>query len=233
MINKQYKRSKDIEEEWDIYWNRSKDKVYERKLFDFVASFYRNYLIGPYLKKIISKHFKKKQKLLHAGSGGGEVDRFIIDDYNIKAIDISSNALKIYKSLYQNSEVQKVDLFDLSHIKEKYDGIYNLGVMEHFSETEIVQILKQLKLKLNRNGKIILFWPPVYGLSVIGLHIIHFVLKYLFRKKTKLHADEPNKVKSKKQLLRYCTDSNLKIINTYFGISDAFTYYVVVLKSAD
>ena len=43
------------------------------------------------------------------------------------------------------------------------------------------------KEHLNKNGKIILFWPPKYGLSVIALHIIHFIINKIFKMKLKLH----------------------------------------------
>ena len=42
---------KKIKEEWDIYWSNNKDKS-KQKFYDIAASFYRNYLIGPTLKKI-------------------------------------------------------------------------------------------------------------------------------------------------------------------------------------
>ena len=44
------------------------------------------------------------------------------------------------------------------------------GVMEHFSPQEIIEILKQFNNVLIPGGKVVLLWPPVYGLSVIALH---------------------------------------------------------------
>tara|TARA_Y100000590_G_C15620214_1_gene977284 strand:- start:641 stop:1354 length:714 start_codon:yes stop_codon:yes gene_type:complete len=223
-------RSMEIEKEWDIYWSQAGDKRTERKIYDIFASFYRNYLIGPTLRKIIKKNFLNGQKLLHAGCGGGETDKYINDYVEITALDISSNALKLYNNTNKNSKTILGDIFNLNNINERYDGIYNLGVMEHFSEKEIEIILNQFQFKLKDDGKIILFWPPVYALSVIALYCIHFFLNKILRNNIKLHAAEPTKIKSKKQIRRLIKNTNLKITNTSFGYSDAFTYYVVVLE---
>lgn len=221
----------DIKKEWDIYWSKNKIKPKSRKLYDIGASFYRNYLIGPTLKKIIRNNFNKNDLLLHAGCGGGETDLFIKDYINIHAIDISPNALEKYRELNSDkTKSQLGNIFDLSNIDTKFDGIYNLGVMEHFLEKDILKILNEFEKILKNNGKVILFWPPRFGLSVIALHIIHFLMRFILRDNTKLHAAEPTKIKSKKFIYNLIKKSNFKIEKTMFGINDAFTYFVVILK---
>ena len=71
-----------------------------------------------------------------------------------------------------------------------------------------------------------------FGLSVIALHIIHFIMKHLFRNKIKLHADEPTKIRSKKYIYDLINKSNFKGIGkNNVGFSDAFTYYIITLKN--
>ena len=54
------------------------------------------------------------------------------------------------------------NIFNLKKSKQKnFDGIYNLGVMEHFLEDDILKILNEFNKVLKINGKIILFWPPL------------------------------------------------------------------------
>ena len=74
-------------------------------------------------------------------------------------------------------------IFSVPVPDSSFDGIYNLGVMEHFTEDEIMGILKEFHRVLKSNGKIILFWPPEYGLSVQFLKFAHFILNKIFRKK--------------------------------------------------
>lgn len=221
---------KKIEEEWDIYWIKSSKKSNIRKYYDFVASFYRNYLIGPSFKYYIKKNFKKNTELLHAGCGGGEVDSFITHNYKITAVDISTQALKLYKKINPNVSILKSDIFDMNLNENKFEGIYNLGVIEHFNEQKFIELMLHFKKHLKKNGKIILFWPPKFGLSVIALHLIHFFINKVFRLKIKLHPEEPFKYESKNKLKKILEPIGYKIKNTHFNYRDAFTYCIIIIE---
>jgi len=75
---------------------------------------------------------------------------------------------------------------------------------------------------------LVLFWPPVYGLSVIALKIIHFVLNQILRRNIQLHPPEPSKVRSRRQIQELLYESDFDLKSFSFGIRDAFTYAVIV-----
>ena len=100
--------------------------------------------------------------------------------------------------------------------------------MEHFSPQEITEILKQFNRVLKRDGKVVLLWPPVYGLSVIALHGIHFVLNKVLRRDIQLHPPEPTKVSSRRQIASFLDAAGFRLRSMQFGPRDAFTYVVVV-----
>ena len=81
---------------------------------------------------------------------------------------------------------------------------------------------------IKKGGKIVLFWPPVFGLSVIALHIIHFIMKYVLKNKNKLHPEEPNKLKSKKLAFELLSSNGFIPKEWSFSIKDFFTYVVLV-----
>jgi 2-polyprenyl-3-methyl-5-hydroxy-6-metoxy-1,4-benzoquinol methylase len=214
--------------EWDAYWAGRGHVQTERKLFDVGAQFYRRYLIEPLLTSVLGREFKKGAKLLHAGCGGGEVDKNVVSDFAVTALDISPNALELYKSRHPEAQVIQKNIFDLSDLKGQFDGLYNLGVMEHFSPEEIVAILKQFGEVLKPGGKIVLLWPPVYGLSVIALHVIHFTLNSVLRRNVQLHPPEPTKVSTRRQIEGYLNTAGFRMRSMQFGPRDAFTYVVIV-----
>lgn len=220
-----------IENEWDQYWLRSSKKKSINKIYDFFAYIYRNFLIGPSFKHYMLKNFKKHSEILHAGCGGGEVDRFIANDYQITAVDISARALDLYKKINPKVIVKKSDIFNMNLNKKKFDGIYNLGVIEHFNTKKFLELMMHFKIHLKKNGKIILFWPPKYGLSVIVLHVIHFIINKILKIKLKLHPDEPFKYESKKKVEKILQPIGLRITNTHFNFKDAFTYKIIVIES--
>lgn len=217
---------------WNAYWENKKKTTFV--LYDIIAAFYRKFIIKRSLNHFIKENFEKDAKVLHAGCGGGQVDTDIRDFISIHALDISEKALKFYEKINpKKCEVIHGDIFDIPKPNEYFDGIYNLGVMEHFEEKEIIKILKEFNRTLKPKGKIILFWPPEYGLSVIFLKSVHFILNKVLKKNIKLHPDEPTRIRSKKQLKHYLKISEFNLIKLDFGIRDLFTYAVVVAQKND
>ena len=212
---------------WDEYWSKKKSK----KIYDFIAFYYRNLLIRPSLDYHINKFFKNNSLILHAGCGGGQVDANIIKTMNIHALDISSNALKIYEN--NNPKVSKLfhsSIFDTGFEDNKYDGIYNLGVLEHFEMNDINMILNEFKRILKSNGKILLFWPHKYGISVMFLKLVVKIFKILFNKKLNLHPKEITYIYSKKQIKKILENNGFRLQYYYFGIRDLFTQVVIVAE---
>jgi 2-polyprenyl-3-methyl-5-hydroxy-6-metoxy-1,4-benzoquinol methylase len=219
--------SDSLRDDWDTYWAGRRHVRAERSIYDVGAQFYRRYLIEPLLTSAITREFEAGAKLLHAGCGGGEVDKKVVSDFQVTALDISPNALELYRSRHPGVEAVIKNIFDLSSLSERFDGVYNLGVMEHFSPEEIIEILKQFNNVLKPGGKVVLLWPPIYGLSVIALHGIHFILNRILRRNIQLHPPEPTKVSSRKQITRYLEAAGFRLRSMQFGPRDAFTYVVI------
>ena len=216
--------------EWDSYWEEESSKSLSTRAYSIVANFYRQRLIGPRLFREISNNFPKGSTLLHAGSGAGEVDRLLRDKFRIVALDISTNALNSYKENYPDARIELGDITNLSNIQETYDGVYNLGVMEHLSIEEVRASLLSFEKVLKPGGKVVLFWPPSYGTSVLFLHFVHFVLKIFGKGAIRLHPDEPNKAFSKNKLLPSLIGTNFRINHFSVSYRDFFTYVVIVLE---
>ena len=89
-------------------------------------------------------------KLLELGSGSGHLSACLAQKgYVVSLLDFSTGALGKSKQTFQryglNGEFIEGDLFDLSTVKEKYDFVWNSGVMEHFSDENLLKIFKQIR----------------------------------------------------------------------------------------
>lgn len=222
-------KSKDIEAEndWDIYWTKQ-DKP-TSKVYDTIAQFYRDNIIKPALNHFIFKHFRPGSKILHAGCGSGSVDIDLQKKLDITALDISKKALEIYQNINgKESKVVQGSIFELPFADESLDGIYNLGVMEHFTEKEIDLIFSEFKRVLVKDGKIVIFWPPVYGLTVQVLDFAHFILNKILKRNIKLHPDEISRIKSKSHAISFAERNGFKFLEYYFGPKDIFTQIILV-----
>ena len=216
---------------WDEYWeNKNRKRI--NVIYHTIANLYREFIIRPFMNGFIFYYFKNHDNLLHAGCGGGKVDIKVSKEYNITAIDISRIALKKY--IINNPNVDRIihgSIFSVPVKDSIYDGIYNLGVMEHYKEEEIAQILNEFKRVLKSNGKIILFWPTEYSLSVIFLKLVNYFFRFGLKKNIILYPPEVTRIKSVKHIQDICRSVNIHLENYYFCASDLFTHGVVVLTN--
>lgn len=219
------------EKEWDKYW--TKKKTSSQTIYRAIASLYRKLIIKKSLNHFIQKEFKKNTSLLHAGSGAGQVDNDLLKKFDITALDISQEALKLYKiNNGPNSKTIKASIFEIPAKDKTFDGIYNLGVHEHFTKQENEKIFKEYKRVLKDDGKLVIFWPPKYGLSVNFLNSAHFILNDILRRKIRLHPDEISLIEGKTQIQNFINDSGFKMTKFYFGPKDLFTQCVIVAKKS-
>jgi SAM-dependent methyltransferase len=222
-------KAKKEEKEWDKYWTK-RQNLYQ-SVYRIIASLYRTFIIKNALNFFIEKEFQKGSLLLHAGSGSGQVDKDLVRNFDIVALDISSQALKLYKiNNGESVKVLKASIFDIPQKPETFDGIYNLGVHEHFLSSENEKIFKEFSRVLKPKGKIVLFWPPKYGFSVIFLNTLHFILNEILRKNIRLHPKEVSLIESKKQANEILKNAGFKLVEYYFGPKDLFTHIVLVAK---
>jgi dolichol-phosphate mannosyltransferase len=214
-------------QDWDTYWQNQKKPG--GLIYDAVAAFYRKFIIKRNLRSYLKRRFEEGSTILHAGCGSGQVDVGLHEYFKIIAMDISINALMHYNKV-NTGHIQLLheSIFDTRLPKNSLDGVYNLGVMEHFTREEIDRILAEFFRILKPGGKIVLFWPPEYGSSVIFLKGVHYLLNNILKKNVKLHPDEISRIKSKKHAIEIIRSNGFTFDGYYFNLKDFFTYSVIV-----
>jgi SAM-dependent methyltransferase len=217
--------------EWDYYWTIKKTSLH--RVYDKIAVVYRQNIIKPHLERFISKYLERNSIILHAGCGGGQVEKEIAHSYTIIGMDISLNAIALYKKCHDAPNLILGDITSIGIKEGSLDGIYNLGVMEHFSEGEIKIILMEFRRILKKRGKIILFWPPEYGSTVIFFKIVHFILNPVLRRNIHFQPPEPNRIQSKKWVDTIINQSGFTLEEISFGMEDFYTNMVVVIRKSD
>ena len=218
----------DTRKAWDHYWSSKKTRI----LYDFIAEIYRRVLIRPSLNHFIKKHFKKGERVLHAGCGSGQVDSDIRNHIQIVALDISPNALQIYKRENgETAETLQGSIFSIPLPDHSVRGIYNLGVMEHFYEDDIERILLEFSRVVAKDGKLVLFWPPEFGLSVLFFKGLKWIFATFLRKPdVKFHPDEVCRVRSRKHAEELLDRAGFRMAGYSFGPRDFFTYSVIIAQ---
>jgi len=122
------------------------------------------------------------------------------------------------------------NLFSLPVRSNSVDGIWNLGVMEHFTDSEINTILKEFNRTLKPGSCAILFWPPLIGWYKITALILETLLSLVRKKRIQLYPDEINLLQGKKKIQSFC-DRNGFMLERCNGVYwDLFAYKVVVIR---
>lgn len=212
---------------WDAYWNEKSRAT--NIIYDVIATVYRNLVIKRQLNRYIRAHFSVGSQLLHAGCGSGQVDADIQREMCITAVDISLAALSLYRRHNPLAEaVKHANILDLPFPDEAFDGAYNLGVVEHFTEGEIERILSELNRVVKRGGKIVLFWPHARATSVFVLKTAHWLLNDVFKKNVQFHPPEISLVRSRAAVEPLFAKAGFDLVQFDFGIRDFFVQAVIV-----
>jgi ubiquinone/menaquinone biosynthesis C-methylase UbiE len=214
-------------DEWDEYW--SKKKRLENFIYDHIAVIYRLLIIKPSLKKYLNQYFRKGDVVLHAGCGSGQVEP-THPPATIIALDISRMALSTYRVHNKEPDLVRGDILGMGFKSESFDGVYNLGVMEHFNDEEIHTILVELNRVLKKGGTAILFWAPENGTTVIIMRTIHFVLNTVFKRNVHLQPAEISLIQSGDWIEKRIRGTGFRIVEIGFGLSDLYTHKIVVMK---
>lgn len=215
-------------QQWDDYWQRPPRK--SNALYEVIAGIYRRAIIRRNLVRAVRRTFVPGASLLHTGCGGGQVDVDLHGTWSITAIDISPGALALYcRNNPQAAGVRHGDIFHLPFEAESFDGIYNLGVLEHFTREELMRILREFHRVLKPGGKMLAFWPHRHGSSVIVLDFAHWLLRACKRPAV-LHPPEITRFKSKKETATLMAETGFALSSCRFGPSDFFVQAVVVAE---
>lgn len=214
-------------QDWAPYWQEKK-KV-SGFVYEMIAAIYRNLILRPVLRGTLFQNFQKGSSLLHAGCGSGQVDIDLQNHFKITAVDISRDALELYSQYNPDAfRIEQASILALPYDNGSFDGVYNLGVVEHFTGDEIVAILKEFHRILKPDGKIVIFWPHRFGLSVLVLNSVHWFANKIWGKKLKLHPDEISLLRSKAQARALFEAAHLDLLSCRMSIRDGYVQAVLI-----
>lgn len=213
---------------WDRHWDKlNKNQKRGGKLL----TFYRKKVIANAVKYYVEKYFPQKGTFVEMGSGTSQTSvKINKSQRKIIALDISNLALMQAKKIPQVDKVIQGNILHLKFKDNSINGIWNVGVMEHFKEKDIVKILNEFERVLKPGSHILLFWPPVYGSTILFFGLIEFFINLFRKNKFHFFPNEPSRFRSKNQLENIVSKTNLRLIGTDFSHRDAFTHVVVVCQ---
>ena len=213
-------------QDWDRYWN---EKSHAAGLtYEVIAGLFRRLIIKPNLERALLATFPPGSSLLHAGCGSGQVDTDLQKTMRITGLDISAGALRLYARNNPHADaIKHGDIFHLPFPDGTFSGVYNLGVMEHFTADEITRILLEFRRVLRPDGRLLIFWPMACAPSVQVLKAVHCVLGWFTARPTQLHPPEVSLLMSSREAGEYIRKGGFKLERFSYGARDLFTQAVL------
>jgi cyclopropane fatty-acyl-phospholipid synthase-like methyltransferase len=102
---------------------------------------------------------ENKKTILELGSGAGLDAKYFQDNgFDILATDLSGEMINMCKKRGLNAQV--IDLYDLSALNRKFDGIYSLNVLLHVPKKDLKVVLNGISNIIKPKG---IFFYGVYG----------------------------------------------------------------------
>jgi dolichol-phosphate mannosyltransferase len=215
---------------WDRYWGQAHKERATDLLFEICATWVRRVLIRPSLDRVMRAQFREGQRVLHAGCGSGQVDLGLRHWLDITACDFSAGAVAMYAQVNAPyCQVRQADILQLPFGDGEFDGVYNLGVMEHFTNEEIQRALSEFYRVLKPGGKVVIFWPPETSPMGLALKLFHWAARRVdTRVKDPLYPPEISRTSSREQGERWLRAAGFRPRHYEFGVRDLYLQRVFV-----
>ena len=196
---------------WESHWKNLKGNN-----VGSLMSIYRKQIRARCVASFFERFFPKEGLFVECGSGSSETSSRIRGNRHLVSLDFALEPLCIARNIKTVRSCVNGDILALPFKRNSVDGIWNLGVMEHFVRDNQVKVLKEFLRVLKPGAKVVLWWPPKIALD----HAILSLFGNFF-------PDEPGRV-TKREAKEIMMSAGFVDVKTYFPLSDAFTELVVV-----
>lgn len=169
---------------------------------------------------------------LHGGSGSAESD-ILISRLSRKfvALDFVKEPLLVARTQPNSYRCVMGDLKKLPIRNGSIDGIWNVGVHEHFTPAENCVIFGEFFRILKPGGKLIVFWPAKYTPYMAIKTAFENVFR-LFRKGFTFFPDEVNKALSREHVRGELENSGFRVSSITTSSRDLFIFFSIIAEKS-
>lgn len=219
-------RAKAESVDWSAHWSEDHQGALSQKFF----SFYRKQVFARTVGYFVNRYFPKKGVFVEVGSGTAEssVD---IDKHGgdriLVALDIVFPVLASCPPIMDAKICG--DGFHLPFRDGSIDGIWNLGVMEHFTHDQIDEMLREFRRVLVPGGRIILCWPAKNSIPQKLLYLVEYFMNLKKRaRRFQFHPDEISQLASNRQAREILQRNGFKPLAVDWGLRSLMAFKSVV-----
>ncbi len=215
--------------DWTTHWSSQNQASVSQRFF----SWYRKAVFARTVAYFANRYFAARGVFLEAGSGTSETSGRI--DKSMGRVLVACDFVRsVLTQCHPIMDVRAAaDIFRLPLADNTLDGVWNVGVMEHFLHPDIDRILSELRRVLKPGGVIILLWPATDSLPQKGLRLVEWFVNRRGRApKFRFHPDEISKLRSSAEGREILIRNGLELITVDWGLRSLMAFKTVVGRKA-
>jgi len=211
---------------WTEHWSNSNQASLAQRFF----SFYRKAVFARTVAYFFNRHFPARGLFVEAGSGTSETSARIDKRRGARrllALDIIAPVLAQGDRCMDGRVCG--DIFGLPFGGEAVDGLWNVGVMEHFTQDQIDRILQEFHRVLKPGSRLILLWPGVDSVPQRMLRVLEFFINLRPREhRFRFHPAEISQLRSAKQAGEILRRNGFRLLEVEAGPRSLLAFKTVV-----
>lgn len=215
---------------WADHWSPERQATGVQRFF----SFYRKAVFARTVAYFVDRYFPAEGTFVEAGSGTSETSQRIPRrGRRLVAVDI---VLPVLRWCHPVMDVRMAaDIFRLPFRPSTIEGIWNVGVVEHFPHRAIDEILREMHRVLRPGAPVILLWPADNSIPQKILRAIEWVVNRRRRgPRFAFHPDEISKLRSNAEGREVLRRNGFEPVTVDWGLRSLMAFKVVVgRKGAD
>ena len=184
---------------WSEHWSDDRQLSFSQRFF----SFYRKAVFARTVSYFVNRYFPQKGIFVEAGSGTAETSMRIDKNMGARKLVATDIVQTVLMQCHPIMDARVCgDIFNLPYADDSVDGIWNVGVMEHFTHEQIDRIMGELYRVLKPGHRIILLWPGADSIPQKMLRLVEVFINARGRGEEKefhFHPPEISQLKSRRE----------------------------------
>jgi SAM-dependent methyltransferase len=211
---------------WTEHWSADNQQSASQRFF----SFYRKAVFARAVAYFVHRYLPRAGVLVEAGSGTSETS-MLIDKRNGACTLVAVDLIRpVLEHCHPAMDVRVCgDIFALPFRENSIDGIWNVGVMEHFTHDQIDCILREFCRVLKPGARVVLLWPAVFSIPQRILRAGEWVIN--LRRgadKFRFHPDEISQLRSIRQGREVLTRNGFRPVAIDLGLRTLMAFETLV-----
>jgi SAM-dependent methyltransferase len=210
---------------WTEHWSESNQRNPAQRFF----SIYRKVVFARTVSHFVERYFPTRGIFVEAGSGTAETSMRInkhSGGRHLIAVDI---VLPVLARCHPIMDTRMCgDIFQLPLRDNSIDGIWNVGVMEHFTHPQIARITSEFCRILKPGSCLIMLVPGADSVPQRILRMTERVINLRRTKPFRFHPDEISQIQSRAQASGILSAAGLTVLEIEDGFRSLLAFKTLV-----